>query len=95
MWCPEDIIIEPILSEKSNELKEKNKYVFKVAVVANKIQIKQAMKKLYNVKIVSCKTINVLGKKKRQGKFIGTTSAYKKAIIKLNEGDKISVFEGI
>lgn len=91
----EDIIIEPIFTEKANNLKDQHKFLFKVLKKANKIQIKKAIQKLYNVKPLSCHTINVDGKKKRQGKFIGKTSSYKKAIITLKQGDKISIFEGV
>ena len=92
---PENIIIQPLLTEKSNGLKEQQKYTFKVAPSANKIQIKHALHVLYNVTVLSCYTVNVKGKKKRQGKYIGKTSAWKKAIVTLKKGDAISVYEGI
>ena len=81
----EDIIIEPILTEKSNDIKSLQKFVFKVNISANKIQIRQAIKKLYNVDIKSCRIVVVKGKEKRQGKFVGKTSAYKKAILTLKK----------
>lgn len=91
---PEDIIIEPLLTEKSNVLKERHVFVFKVHILANKIQIKQAIQKLYGVTPLSCRTITVHGKTKRQGRFVGKTSSFKKAIITLKQGDSISIFEG-
>ena len=91
----EDIILEPILTEKSNDAREKHKYTFKVAKKANKIQIKRAVKNLYNAEVVSCNVINMDGKKKRQGKFIGKTSSFKKAIVTLKQGESISIFEGV
>lgn len=90
-----DILIEPILSERANELREQNKYAFKVAPSATKIQIKEAVRKLFNVKVVSCTTLNVLGKVKRvRGKF-GKTANWKKAVVCLAPGETIKVFEGV
>lgn len=95
MMYAEDIIIEPILTEKSNDARDKHKYTFKVAKKANKIQIKRAVKKIYNVEVLSCNIINMDGKKKKQGKFIGKTSSFKKAIMTLKKGESISIFEGV
>ena len=89
-----DIIEEPIITEKSMQLKEQyNKYTFKVAPNANKIEIKNAVEALFNVKVLSVNTINVLPKNKRVGQYAGKTSAYKKAICKLADGNKIDAFE--
>ena len=89
-----DIIKEPIITEKSMQLKEQyNKYTFKVAPNANKIEIKNAVEALFNVKVLSVNTINVLPKNKRVGQEAGKTSAYKKAICKLADGNKIDAFE--
>lgn len=89
-----DIVKEPIITEKSMQLKEKfNKYTFKVAKDANKIEIKNAVEALFNVKVLSVNTINVLPKTKRVGKYEGKTSTYKKAICKLADGNKIDAFE--
>ncbi len=92
---PEKIIITPLLTEKSNISKEQNKYIFKVLKQANKKEIVEAIKTLYQVIPLSCRVINVNSKKKRQGKFVGNTSSYKKAIITLKQGDSISIFEGV
>ncbi len=91
----EDIIIRPLLTEKSNSLKEKGKFSFKVSPKANKIQIKDAIQMLYNVTPVTCSVMNVKGKKKRQGRFIGKTSSWRKAIVSLKQGDTIPIFEGV
>ncbi len=91
---PEDIIIEPLLTEKSNTMKEFHKYVFKVARSANKIEIKRALKALYKVQALDCRTIRMQGKVKRQGRFVGKTSSWKKAIVTLKKGDAIALFEG-
>ena len=89
-----DIIKEPIITEKSMQLKEQfNKYTFKVAKDANKIEIKNAVEALFNVKVLSVATITVLPKNKRVGQYAGKTAGYKKAICKLAEGNKIDAFE--
>lgn len=90
-----DILIEPIVSEKANDLRGQNKYVFKVAPSATKIEIKEAVAKLFNVKVVDCTTINVMGKMKRLRGKPGRTSSYKKAIVRIADGESIAVFEGV
>ena len=91
----EQILIEPVLSEKANILREEGKYVFKVDARANKIQIKEAVRRLYNVHPVSCTVMNVGGKPKRLRSRSGYTSSWKKAIIRLSKDEKISIFEGV
>ena len=91
----EDILIEPVLSEKANHLREDGKYVFKVAMSANKFQIKEAVRKLFNVNPISCTTMVVGGKPKRQRYRKGYTSTWKKAIVRLPKDEKITIFEGV
>jgi len=91
----EDILIEPVLSEKSNQLREEGKYVFKVAKDATKTQIKEAVRKLFNVHPISCNTMVVGGKPKRLRYRSGYTSTWKKAIVKLPKDEKITLFEGV
>jgi large subunit ribosomal protein L23 len=91
----EDILIEPVLSEKANLMREQGKYVFKVAQSANKIQIKEAVRRLFNVHPVSCTVMTVGGKPKRQRNRAGYTPSWKKAIVRLSKDEKISVFEGV
>lgn len=91
----EDILIQPVLSEEASALREENKYTFKVRSDANKTQIKEAVAKLFNVKVLDCTTMNVQGKIKRLRGRPGRTSSYKKAIVKLAPGETIKVFEGI
>lgn len=91
----EDILIKPVISEKANILREQNKYVFIVRQDATKIQIKEAVRRLFNVKVVNCTTINVKGKPKRQRGIEGRTSSYRKAIVRLAEGETIQAFEGV
>jgi large subunit ribosomal protein L23 len=91
----EDILIQPILSEEATLLREQNKYTFKVDPAASKIQIKEAVRKLFNVNVVDCTTMNVRGKMKRLRGRPGRTSSYKKAIVRLAPGETIKVFEGV
>ena len=88
-----EVIKGPIITEKSNDLLEKeNKYTFKVALEANKVEIKQAIEEIYNVKVLDVNTVRVLPKHRRVGKYDGFRSAYKKAIVKLATGEKIDAF---
>jgi large subunit ribosomal protein L23 len=89
------ILIEPVLSEKANILREEGKYVFKVDPRANKIQIKEAVRRIFNVHPVSCTVMVVAGKPKRQRYRSGYTATWKKAIVRLKKDEKISVFEGV
>jgi len=91
----DQILIEPVLSEKVNLLREEGKYVFKVDPRANKAQIKEAVAKLYNVHPVSCNVMRVGGKPKRLRSRPGYTSSWKKAIVKLPKDEKIGIFEGV
>lgn len=87
-----DIIKAPIITEKSSDLAQnKNTFVFSVDVNANKTQIKQAIEKIFNVKVESVNTINVKPKKKRVGRYVGKTNKVKKAIVKLSEGSSIEL----
>jgi len=91
----EQILIEPVISEKSNNLREQGKYVFKVDPKATKIQIKEALRRLYDVHPISCNVMVVGGKPKRLRSRPGYTSSYKKAIVRLPKDEKISIFEGV
>lgn len=90
-----DILIEPVVSEKASMLREQNKYVFIVHPDATKTQIKAAVSHLFNVKVVDCTTMNVLGKMKRLRGKPGRTSSYKKAIVRLAKDQTIAAFEGV
>ena len=91
----EDILVEPVLSEKATMLREEGKYVFKVHSGANKYEIKEAVRKLFGVKVIDCTVMNVYGKMKRVRYKPGRTSSWKKAIVKLAPGETIKVFEGV
>lgn len=88
-----EIIKGPIITEKSNaEMEKSNKYTFKVALEANKVEIAQAVEEIFKVKVLEVRTVRVLPKRKVVGKYEGTRSAYKKAICTLAEGNKIDAF---
>lgn len=96
MATPYDIIIRPIITEKSMKLMEEKKYTFEVAKDANKIEIKKAIEELFGVKVDKVYTMNVKGKKKRVGRFEGKTPDWKKAIVKLKPDSKtIEFFENV
>ena len=84
-----NIILAPVITEKSESLKANNVYVFKVNKKANKTQIKNEIEKLFGVKVVNVNTVNAVQKKRRVGSYTGLTSAYKKAYVKLAEGSSI------
>lgn len=87
-----DIIKAPIITEKSASLaQEKNTITFSVDTKANKTEIKNAVEKVFDVKVDSVNTINVKPKKKRVGRYTGKTNKVKKAIVKLKEGSKIEL----
>jgi len=94
MVHPQDIIIKPIITEKSTAMGEDSRYVFKVKKDANKVEIAKAVEALFKVTVVSVNTITVPGKLKRQGRSQGLTPQWKKAIVKLKDGDRIPLFEG-
>jgi large subunit ribosomal protein L23 len=91
----QSVLVAPVLSEKTNKLREVGKYVFKVDSRATKIDIKEACRVVFNVHPLSCRIINVSRKPKKQRYRSGYTSAWKKAIIKLPENEKIPLFEGV
>ena len=86
-----DIIKAPIITEKSSALAANNVITFSVDTRANKTQIKQAIEKIFNVKVESVNTVNVKPKKKRVGRYVGKTNKVKKAIVKLSEGSSIEL----
>jgi large subunit ribosomal protein L23 len=91
---PRDVVLAPVVSEKSYSLIEVNKYSFKVHPKAHKTQIRQAVEELFDVKVVGVNVIKVQPKPKRRGLHRGVKPGWKKAIVELREGDKIEIFEG-
>lgn len=90
-----DIVKRPIVTEKSSLMKDTgNQYVFEVHRDANKIEIKKAVERLFKVKVVSVRVVNMEGKERRLGRNIGKKPDWKKAVIRLSPKDKITIFEG-
>lgn len=91
-----DVIVKPIITERSMMGMEEGKYTFKVAKDANKTEIRIAIEEVFGVKVAKINTLNVKGKVKRQGKFIGKRADWKKAIVTLTADSKaIEFFEGM
>ena len=91
-----DIIIKPVVTEKSVSLMEHKKYVFKVALSANKIEIKKAVEEIFGVKVAKVNTVNYDGKIKRMGRSEGRTPSFKKAYVQLTADSKrIEFFDSL
>ena len=109
MRSPEQIIKRPLLTEKGTRLKDmggreegdldpetlKSQLLFQVANDANKVEIRAAVEKLWNVDVVSVRTTIVRGKEKRMGRFVGKRSNWKKAIVTIAAGQTVEFFEGV
>ena len=109
MRAPEQIIKRPLLTEKGSLLKEtggnsagdlapenvKAQLLFEVAKDANKVEIRHAVEKLWNVDVLSVRTVIVRGKEKRVGRFVGKRSNWKKAVVTIAPGQNIEFFEGV
>jgi large subunit ribosomal protein L23 len=89
------VIIRPVVSEKTYVLAELGKYTFRVADTAHKTQIRQAIEELFDVKVVAVRTSSVKSKPKRRGQTSGRTRQWKKAIVQVREGDTIPIFRGL
>ncbi|MFE9885269.1 50S ribosomal protein L23 [Streptomyces scopuliridis] len=89
-----DVLVKPVVSEKSYALLDENKYTFIVAPTANKTQIKQAVEAVFSVKVAGVNTINRQGKRKRTRTGFGKRANTKRAIVTLAEGDRIDIFGG-
>lgn len=86
-----EIIKAPVITEKSQLAKENGQYTFKVDPKANKIEIKNAIEKIFKVNVASIKTINIKPKKRRVGRYTGYTNKWKKAIVTLKDGQTIDL----
>src|SRR5579863_3170933 len=89
------VIIRPVVSEKTYVLAELGKYTFRVADTAHKTQIRQAVEELFDVKVVGVRTSSVKSKPKRRGQTAGRTRQWKKAVVQVREGDTIPIFRGM
>jgi large subunit ribosomal protein L23 len=92
---PSQVIIRPVVSEKSYVLATANKYVFRVHADAHKTQIRQSIEALFDVSVVSVHTLSVKSKPKRRGQIHGRTRSWKKAIVQVGPGDSIPIFQGL
>ncbi len=94
MKQPREIVIAPIITEKTSSIQNAtNSYTFKVSINANKVEIRHAIEKIFNVHVLDVNTIRQRGKMKRMGRYSGKRADWKKAIVKLKEGDSIAEFE--
>jgi large subunit ribosomal protein L23 len=91
---PAQILIKPVVSEKSYHQITENRYTFRVHPDAHKTQVRQAVEELFDVKVTSVNIVQMPAKPKRRGMIRGTKSGWKKAIVELKAGDKIEIFEG-
>ena len=96
MKSPHQVLLRPLMSEKTVALQELNNVVtFEVPVAANKIEIRKAVEELFGVHVDQVRTLIVRGKTKRWGRWLGKRRNWKKAYVTLREGDKINFFEGV
>ncbi len=95
MYDPRDIIIRPIISEKSYDMIGQNRYTFEVAKSANKTQIAQAVSEIFGVTVTGVNTMNVTGKPRRLRYAKGKTRDWKKAVVTLKSGDTIDIFPSV
>ena len=94
MRDPRDVIVKPVVSEKSYALLDAGVYTFVVHPEANKAEIRDAVESIFGVRVMKVNTLNRKGKKKRRGRWFGTRPDTKRAIVTLAEGDRIDLFEG-
>lgn len=96
MYDPRQVILKPIVSEKSMDAMEKhNCYTFEVLKSASKTQVAQAIEAIFDVTVLKVNTMNVAGKPRRVRYALGHTKSWKKALVTLKEGDKIDLFPGV
>ena len=91
---PNEVLLAPVVSEKSYSLLNDRKYSFRVHADAHKTQIRQAVEQLFDVRVTNVNIVKVRAKPKRRGLFKGQKPGWKKAIVQLREGDTIEIFEG-
>ena len=96
MSNPRQIILMPLVSEKNSNLRaDQNKYVFRVKMKANKLQIKNAVQELFKVNVEQVTTMRMAGKPKRLGRFEGRRPDWKKAVVRLRKGETIELFDNV
>ena len=91
--APHEVVMRPLVTEKTLRIAEReNAYTFQVARNANKVQIRNAIEALFSVKVTGVRTANHLGKARRMGRYTGSTPAWKKAVVRLKDGDTIEFY---
>ena len=92
----QQVVQKPLVTERSMQLRDdENKYAFRVHPRATKPEIRKAIEELFHVRVVGVTTLNVLGKYKRMGRYVGRRSSWKKAIVKVAEGQKIEIYDAV
>jgi large subunit ribosomal protein L23 len=91
---PSEVLIRPVISEKSYEQIAQNQYTFRIHKDAHKTQVRQAVEQLFDVKVERVNIVKVQPKPKRRGRTLGTKPGWKKAVVQLRKGDSIEIFEG-
>jgi large subunit ribosomal protein L23 len=92
---PYAVLLRPLITEKGTLLAESGKYAFQVAPQANKLQIKEAVERAFDVHVIKVNVMNMPGKMRRVGRSTGMTSEWKKAIVTLAAGERIEFFQGV
>ncbi len=91
--APQEIVIRPLITEKTLRIAEReNAYTFQVATTANKVQVRDAIERIFDVSVTGVRTQNMVGKFRRMGRSFGATSNWKKAVVKVKEGDTIEFY---
>lgn len=90
-----EILVKPLITEKNTMLSALNKYTFQVDRRANKNQIKDAVEKIFNVKVTTVNVVNVPSKTRRVGRSVGQTTPWRKAVVTVAPGQRIEIFEGV
>jgi large subunit ribosomal protein L23 len=94
MKDPRRVVMRPLVTEKATTLKdERNQVTFRVAMDANKVEVRRAVETIFKVKVTDVRTQVVFGKEKRMGRFVGRRPSWKKAVVTLGPGSKIELFE--
>ncbi len=92
---PFEVLRRPVVTEKVTRQTARNQYTFEVALTATKIQIREAVERAFNVNVIRVNTSRLMGKRRRLGRHWGSTPTWKKAIVTIQEGQKIEFFEGV
>jgi large subunit ribosomal protein L23 len=90
---PHEIVLKPLITEKTLRMAERdNAYTFKVRTTANKVQVRDAVERIFKVSVVAVRTQNCIGKFRRMGRSTGATSNWRKAVVKVKQGDSIEFY---